>query len=465
MNISLTTGARLFLVLASTLAVALVQIVHREAAFDRGIEEIKEKVLDDYLREVFPERLFGDQWGAAPDKAAIQNRITVFNERHWYERGVHNNLLRVRVTRAGPVRIDDSGTENGKPISIVLASGPSAVTFDLVAAVPNGLTHFGVGTTLIYFLAAIGVMWSFPHPARFNAFPLARNMAIVFDRKVSAGQSWGMYRLSHLGGGGALPGIALNNYKACNDNALRERCFMDVKLTYEKIRGTFRRSIADPELQDEFLQAMEKGFITAEHRVSDEAPRVADDIDVEERFRPFVRDDLFGFAILNVEDHTRIAAQLRLESNAIKVERPPAWLIGDYAVFYPACLFGRLIDEIRAGLLSAYGSAYNSARIFADVHHPFVSIEFLCSNLTITPRNKDRLNEFLDSQFEGGLKRIVMLMAGFGEVSIFDSQVGFQLSQRKRSDQRTNAGIAVRLDFRRIRPSELEFVRTCFSHH
>ena len=138
-------------------------------------------------------------------------------------------------------------------------------------------------------------------------------------------------------------------------------------------------------------------------------------------------------------------------------------MIGGYEVYYPSSFFERLVNEIRAGLVSAYNEAFDSLRIFADAQRPFISIDFHCSGLAITPQNEDRLSEFLRTPFEGGLKRICTLMDGFGEVSLFDSRVGFQLSQRKRCTERTDTGLTVRLDFRRIGPSELDFVRKRFS--
>lgn len=462
MNVSRTSWVRFFLALVGALVLALAQTLHQRAVFDRDIEAFKGGTLVEYLRKVFPEQLFGDQWGAAPDKTAIQERIVAFNERHWPVHSDGDNSLRIRVTRAGPVRIDDPEIEGGKPLSIQLASGPSPVDIHLVAEVRGGLTACGIAVASIYFLAAFALAWFFPVPATFNAFPLARDMALIFDRKVSAGQSWGMYRLSHLGGGGALPGIPENDFEACNDEALRVRCFMAVQSTYETLRANLEKAITDPDLRCEFRRTMEEGFGTARRRIRDDAPRVEDDDDVGERFWPFVRHDLFGFAVLHLENRARMATQVGLEPSAVTVERPPVWLIGGYEVYYPSSFFERLVNEIRAGLVSACNEAFDSLHIFADAQRLFISIDFHCSGLAITPQNEDHLSAFLRTPFEGGLKRICTLMDGFGEVSLFDSRVGFQLSQRKRCTERTDTGLTVRLDFRRIRPSELDFVRKRF---
>ena len=81
----------------------------------------------------------------------------------------------------------------------------------------------------------------------------------------------------------------------------------------------------------------------------------------------------------------RIAKRVGLEPAAVMVERPPVWLIGGYELYYPSCFFDRLVSEIRAGLLSAYSETFDSVRIFADTHRPFISIEFRCSSLAMRP--------------------------------------------------------------------------------
>jgi hypothetical protein len=184
---------------------------------------------------------------------------------------------------------------------------------------------------------------------------------------------------------------------------------------------------------------------------------------VAELFWPFVRQDVLGFAILHFVEQTRVAKKLGLDPKAVSVERAPLWLIGGFEVYYPSILFDRLVDEIRAGLVSAYGRSFDSARILAESEHPFVSIQFICTGLAITPENESRLTKFVQTPFEGGLKRICALMAGSGDVLIYDARVGFQLVQRERSSARTDKGLILRLDFRRIEPSELESVRKRFT--
>ena len=448
---------RLCLVLIGSVALTSLQIAYRQNVFNNTLIEFQKSELPNYLRQVFPESLFGDSWGNSPNISEIQKRISKFNEVHWFLDLETNKSIRIAVVKAGPAESMLSES-SGRTFSVGLSSGKSPVNVDLVVENPSVFKMLDKIIVLSYFTLAVLFAWLLPRADTINSFPMARDMALIFDRKVSANKSWGIYCLSHLGGGGSIPGIRKNGFEACNNVPLIITCLNNVKSTYNKLRRILLSNISEPRLQIEFELAMNEGFCKAEYLLCEELPEIFNENDVSEKFRPFLYRKLLGFALLNLGDRIGVAERLGIDPEALSIERPAMWLIGGYEIYYPQIFLDQLIEAIRAGLVAAYGRSFESVRFFADVDQPFLSIDFICPELNISPENISRLKQYLASPFDGGLASMCKLMEGFGNVCIFDKHIGFMLTQRRLYSGRSNDGLVCRLQFRKISPEELNTV-------
>lgn len=417
------------------------------------------------FEENTPEQFIGDGKSIILNKKEIKSQIHRFNQQNWFSSNSKNSLGIVKV---GEVNNDEITNESGYPFSIVISGEKSSVTIELVVkrnaiSLKSMLTINNAIIVLLYAVLSIGLIWVLPIPASINTYLLARDMSLVFDRKVSAGQSWGIYCLSHLGGGGHLPGIPDNGFNACNNGPLLKNCLDNVESTYQKLRSHFARGITDTRLQTLFESTMDEGFLLANQRIREAAPIILDEEDVSEKFRPFIYQELFSFIVLNCKDNAGISSLLGVDPLCVTIEREPMWLIGGYEIYYPKPFFEELVEEIRSGLLSAYARSFNKVRIFANKDNPFISFDFQCTDLEITPDNVNRVQQYIDTPYQGGLHRIRNLMVGFGDVSIFDRKIGFSLTQRETCSLRSHDALVVHLDFRRVWPNELQNLRKYIS--
>lgn len=443
-------------------AVALLLSLHaaqQRMAFTTHLERTTNEMLREYLREAFPASWFSNQANVAPDTMSIRQRMRAFNETHWLDTTESGAYLRFAVTRAGPVSEHTPNPgERLREFSVEVGSGAQAIAFDLVAASPAPFTPLGLFLALTVLALGVALTAVFPHPASFNAFPLGRDMALLLDRKVSADRSWGAYRITHLGGGGQLPGIPNNEASACNDPDLRQDCLLDIRNTFDHLRPRLLKA-APSSTREILVQGMLSGFEEAERRLREESPRVWTDLEVSRSFRPFIRDHVLGFALISFADPAILRNLTDLPCEQIEVSRPPAWLIGGYEIYYPRGMLRVLADEIRSGLQSGFGKSFDRIRVSADPASEFIRLDFIATGVALGGNDADRIQQYLSRPFAGGLQRIVTLMEGFGRFSIMDSSFGFDLTQRRRIEARDQTGIVNRCEFRRIRPEELSAVR------
>ncbi|MCD2452397.1 hypothetical protein GO003_018585 [Methylicorpusculum oleiharenae] len=456
---------RLVAVLIGLLMIGLAYILYDDYRFNDDLNQLKNSSLIDCLRKTLPEQFIGDGVSNIVNKNEIKSQIHRFNQQNWFS---SNSINSLGIVKIGEVNSDEITNESGYPFSIVISGEKSSVTIDLVVKrntinTKSMLTISNATIVLLYAVLSLGLIWVLPIPASINTYLLARDMSLVFDRKVSAGQPWGIYCLSHLGGGGHLPGIPDNGFNACNNGQLLKKCFYNIESTYQKLRSHFAHSITDTRLQTLLVSTMDNGFLLGNQRIRDAAPIILDEGDVSEKFRPFIYQELFSFIVLNCKDHAAISSLLRIDPLYVTIEREPMWLIGGYEIYYPKPFFEELVEEIRSGLLSAYARSFNKVRIFANKDKPFISFDFQCTDLEITPDNVNRLQQYIDKPYQGGLHRIRNLMIGFGDVSIFDRKIEFSITQRKTCNLRSHDALVVRLDFRRVWPNELQNLRKYIS--
>lgn len=445
------------------LASALVLFAHatqQRLAFESHLQELQERVLTDYLREAFPTGWFGDPPRTAPDTASIRQRIHEFNDRHWLSDPDVPQELRLAVVRAGPVTVEFSIEESRvREFHAPIGMGGRMAEFSLIAERPSPVTFAGALFATLTFALGLLLARIVPHPSPVNEFPLARDMALVLDRKVSADQPWGAYRLTHLGGGGQLPGIARNDFSACNDTELRQACLGAIRDTFETLQPRLL-SAAPDDIREAFEVAIKAGFDEGDRRLRDEAPTIWSDLDVNESFRPFIRDQVLGFSLISFANPANLVRLIGLDHDRIEVGRPPAWLIGGYELYYPQQLFVRLVEEIRSGMQSGFGRSFDRIRVSADPTSAFITVDFIAADVSLSKADCDRIRQYLARPFAGGLDRIVNLMQGFGRFSILDGSRGFDLTQRKAREGCGLAGLVNRCEFRRIRPEELSTVRS-----
>lgn len=451
----------LWRLVAATAATGLLFGILTTCRFDlqRGaIEKFVRGELVDYLRTAFPEDMFGDHWGRAVHVRAVREQMERFNAAHWESA---SSTLRIRVISVDRVTLASSETDQGRLISVSLPVGETAVA---VALVVNPVLDLrpAAGWTAVYAVITFAFALWFPLSSPINAYPLARGMSLIFDRKVSSGQTWGMYRLSHLGGGGRLEGFGDNGFRRCNNPAARMTCFEDVHKTYTAVRQSLFNELGYDDLRQLFQESLEEGFQGAERRLRDESPTVYDDDEVIEVFRPFVRKSLFNFSIINLEDTESLAAWTSLAPSSITVDPLPSWLLAGGEVYYPKAFIERLISEIQSGLRSAYGRAIDRIRIHADEDRPFVFVDLTSTGLAITPDNAGRVRQYLAKPYQGQLDRIRRLMEGFGEIILLDGKYCFNLTERMECGERAGQNLTWRLGFRRVSGHELEYVRECF---
>lgn len=433
-------------------------VAHQHVSQKSAIEALARTELVDYLRTVFPEDLFGDRWGRAVQVRAILERMERFNSAHW---GSVSSSLRIRVTSVDRVTLPSSETDEGDLISVSLPVGDGTVPVAL-AVHPVFDLRLAAAWTAVYVAIALALALWFPVSSPINAYPLAREMSLIFDRKVSAGQTWGMYRLSHLGGGGRLEGVEDNGFQRCNDPAARMTCFEDMYKTYVATQQSILREIRDSDLRRLLHESLEEGFHTAERRLREESPVIRDDDEVIEVFRPFVRKNLFRFSIINLDDIASHTAWSSLGPTTITVDPPPSWLLAGWEVYYPRAFFERLLDEIQSGLRSAYSRSIDQIRIHADDDRPFVFADLTSAGLVTTPDNAGRIRQYMAKPYQGQLDRIKRLMDGFGEIALLDDTHCFNLTERRECRERAGQGLTWRLGFRRVSGHELEYVRERF---
>ena len=453
----------LWRIAAVFLASVLVLFAHatqQRLAFESHLGELQERVLADYLREAFPTGWFGDPPRTVPDSTSIRQRIHEFNDQHWRGGADDSQELRLAVVAAGPVTVEFSTEESRvQEFHAPIGMGGRTVEFSLIAERPTSVTFTGAIFATLTLALGLLLVRIIPHPSPVNEFPLARDMALVLDRKVSADQPWGAYRLTHLGGGGQLPGIARNDFTACNDAELRQACFGAIRDTFETLLP--RLLSAAPDATRAVLEAaMRAGFDDGERGIRDDAPNIWSDLDVNESFRPFIRDQVLGFSLISFSNPASLVQLVGLDHERIEVARPPAWLIGGYELYYPRQLFVRLVEEIRSGMQSGFGGSFDRIRVSADPTSAFITVDFIAADISLSAADCDRIRQYLARPFAGGLDRIVGLMQGFGRFSILEGSRGFDLTQRNAREGCGLAGLVNRCEFRRIRPEELSTVRS-----
>lgn len=450
---------RIFVVFLAAILILPAHYVQQRLAFEWRLHNLEQTVLPGYLEQAFPSRWFGDLPSAAPDQSSIQRRVREFNSAHWRSDAGESEDLRIAVVKAGPVSEELSPRRSFvQSIEVPVNMGNQMVEFSLVAERPKGITLMGG----LFALFTLGVGFLFvrvmPHPSPVNQFPLARDMALVFDRKVSADQQWGAFRLTHLGGGGQLPGLARNDLSVCNDLEVRLACFAAIRETFEATYPHSARALQGP-LQESFENTMREGFEEGERILRNQAPTIRSEADVNQSFRPFVRNQVLGFGLISFQDFEIFGALVGLKHDRIDVARPPAWLLGGYEIYYPRPFFVQLIEEVRSGIQSAYARPFDRVEVSADPTSAFITVDFIATGVALDERDADRIRQYLARPFSGGLARIVGLMHGFGWFSILDETRGFNLSQRKPRECSAHGGLVNRFEFRRIRPEELSTIR------
>lgn len=450
---------RLLALVIGTLVVLLSHAQYQRSAFNAHLEHVRVHLLPDYLRDAFPSSLFGDQLDVEPDTLSIRRRIDAFNAHHRHSPDLSPSTLPLTITRVGSVHSATADPEFRPVITVPHTFNNQVIPIELAASAPSPVTVFGIVLTFAFFAMGLLLIRVIPHPAPFNAFPLARDMAIILDRKVSADTRWGAYRLTHLGGGGRLAGIQANDHEACNDPDLRLACFRDVQDTYHRVRPKLLAALPQTDVKSAFIEAMDSGFCTARELLQNHAPHILGEFSVSDSFRPYVRDEVLGFSLISFHDPSPLSKLTGIPQEQITIDPPPAWLIGGYEIYYPRVLFCLLIEEIRSGLQSAYGKGFDHVRVSTVPQSAFICIDFIVKDIRIGPDAEKRLAQYLGRPFSGGLSRTETLMRGFGRFLIFDAQCGFDITSRKRVKLRNDSGLVNRLEFRKIRPEELTAVR------
>lgn len=451
---------RIAAVFLASILVLLAHATQQRLAFESHLQELQERVLTDYLREAFPTGWFGDPPRTVPDSTSIRQRIQEFNDQHWRGGADDPQELRLAVVAAGPLTVQLSTEENRvQEFHAPIGMGGRMVEFSLIAERPTSVTFTGAVFAMLTLALGLLLVRIVPHPSPVNEFPLARDMALVFDRKVSADQPWGAYPLTHLGGGGQLHGIVRNDFSACNDAGLRQACLGAISDTFETLLPRLRNA-APGDIREALEVAMKAGFDEGDRRLRDEAPTIWSDLDVNESFRPFIREQVLGFSLISFSNPANFAGLVGLDHGRIEVGRPPAWLIGGYELYYPRQLFARLVEEIRSGMQSGFGRSFDRIRVSADPISAFITVDFIATGVSLSAADSDRIRQYLARPFAGGLDRIVRLMQGFGRFSILDGSQSFDLTQRKVLEGCDLAGLVNRCEFRRIRPEELSTVRS-----
>lgn len=463
MSLVRTTRRRNLLRLAALIVVtALLYLAldfSEQRRFEQHLEHLQDAVLPDYLAAAFPSRLFARPGGSEPDTIAIRRRINAFNEHHLHQAQKDGMELPVEIIQAGPVLAESQFQVPKTLLTVSLNVQGEEIPFTLASPKPSPVNGLHVIAISIFFLLGLIMLRLLPQPASINAYPLARDMAIIFDRKVSANQTWGAYRLTHLGGGGQIEGIPDNDYTACNNERLRMECFQGLQETYHRLRPRLLTAIQEPQLKKRFKEAMDSGFCMAIDRLGKRAPDVFSDYFVTESFRPFVRDEVLGFALVSFHDKSILAGLAGLPEDRVTIEPPPLWLIGGYEIYYPRSLLLELIEEVRSGLVSAYGQSFDHIHVFAQPDSAFIHLDFSITGAEISADDAKRLDQYLAKPFAGGLSRTEALLRGFGRLMILDTKDGFDISGVKRTRERSSEGLINRVSFRKIRPEELATVR------
>lgn len=426
--------------------------------FDASLAELERSELRDYLSRAFPPDLMPTSEEREPDTAGIERRIHAFNQAHGDNEGNATGLS-MQVVRVGPVQVQSELPPPTTVVSSELEGRSADANIQLLVPAPGWFDSERVIATTGFFIVGLLVAALMPQPASINAFPIARDMALTFDRKVSANRAWGAYRLTHLGGGGTLPEMPDNSPEACNSESARVAAFDAVWRTYENVQPRLLRAMTDPSLRSRFEAAMNAGFAEARQRLREDAPAIFSENDAIEHFRPFVQDEALGFALIALEQRSVLANLTRLPEAQITIEPPALWLIGGYEIYYPRTLFSELVEEIHSGLVATCGQSYDNIHVFSDSDSAFVTIDFRATTTKLDPDSRKRLVQYLAKPFLGGLSRMDSLVEGTGVLKIVDPEGGFDITRRKRTTEKTPSGVTNRILFRKIRPEELKTVR------
>ena len=428
------------------------------AQFAAGLDRLEQEELRAYLSQAFPADLMPADPNRAPDTAGIERRIAAFNEAHAQPDSDHNRLI-FELVRLGPVEVQSSLPAPIVAVSSSLPGRASDASARIHVSAPgwfNSTRAIGVSA---FFLAGLLLSGFMPQPVPINAYPIARDMATVFDRKVSANQNWGAYRLTHLGGGGTLPGLSDNAAAVCNDEHARLVTFDAIHQTYEPLRKRILGALPDPSVREGFALAMESGFKAGRHQIQANAPTVSSEHSDLEQFRAFVQSEVLGFALITLNDRVACAELAKVSVSQVTIEPPAAWLIGGYELYYPRDLLFRLIGEIQSGLISATGRPHDSVHVFSDSKSSFISIDFRLNGASLTADDWKRIGAYASKPFAGGLSRLAALLQGTGRFQVLDANGGVDITERKRITERTPAGLTNRVQFRKVRPEELRSVR------
>lgn len=446
--------------LVVALTITIVDAVFQRSSYVADLDKFSSKKIQPYLQQIFPLSFFGTSENALHDTLAIKKRADELNRRNWLELTSPSPTLRLAIIAAGPVEIDvERQEEKNHSIKVPVWTGNRQVVFIIISELPPLFTSRALWVASFTLILGLALAWKLPHPTAINAYPLARDMGLILDRKVSAGMSWGSHRLMHLGGGGQLPGIPDNSYAACNAPSLRASCFDGIELAYSALRIRMLHTFLDRDLGNQFNEEMESGLKRAKQLLQNESPEIWGEFSVNDTFRPFVRDEVLGFALLSVSDLSLLNELTDLPTDRVVVTSPPAWLIGGYEIYYPKAFLTKLIDEIHSGMLSGFKATFDQIRISANPESAFISIDFIASQSSLNDAHAKRIAQYIKRPFNGGLHRMTMQMKGFGRLLIFDANHGFDTTFRVPSESRSDTGLVCRLDFRRIRPEELRAVR------
>lgn len=456
------TNARIFArvaalaLIAATLYAGLT--LHERVQFKTALDNLEREELREYLSQAFPADLMPTDSNTAPDTAGIQRRIIAFNSAH-AQPSTEGNPLVLQLVQLGPVEVEPMLTPPIIKVSSEVPGRAGDASARIHVAAPGWLDATR-GIAVSAFLAAglliIGLM---PQPAPINAYPVARDMAIIFDRKVSANQTWGAYRLTHLGGGGTLPGLPDNAAAACNDEHIRLATFDAIYATYKALRTRILRALPESRIHERFASAMDSGFESGRQRLAANTPLVQNEHGDLRQFRSFVRTDVLGFALLTLNERWEVAELANIPASEVTIDPPATWLIGGYELYYPRDLFFSLIDEIRSGMNAAVGQCYDSVHIFSDSQSGFISLDFRATGGSLTVGDRKRIEQYLGKPFSGGLSRLAALIEGAGRLRILDPDSGFDINERKHISDQTPAGLTNRVQFRKVRPEELRGVR------
>lgn len=432
--------------------------LHERVQFKTALDNLEREELREYLSQAFPADLVPVDKDKAPDTAGIERRISAFNGAH-AQPGTDEDPLVFQLVQLGPVEVEPTLTPPLIKVSSEISGRAGDASARIHVAAP-GWFDATRGIVVSAFIGAglliIGLM---PQPAPINAFPVARDMAIVFDRKVSANQTWGAYRLTHLGGGGTLPGLADNAAAVCNDEHIRVATFDAICTTYKATRKHILRALPESRTNERFSSAMDKGFQSGREQLAANAPLVENENGDLARFRAFVRTEVLGFAVLTLNESREVAELANVPASRVTIDPPSTWLIGGYELYYPRELFCSLIDEIGSGMAALTGERYDSVHVFSDSQSGFISLDFRATGGCLTAGDRKRIEQYLEKPFSGGLSRLAALMEGTGRLRILDADSGFDINERKQIAERTPAGLTNRVQFRKVRPAELRSVR------